>query len=247
VRVDRRQAIRAAGAVTVAAAAGCTAQPTRHPVAGSNPSPTPSPSIASAATEIAHGPRDRPQVALTFHGQGAPALVNALLGALAADGTRVTVLAVGRWLAANPALGRQILAAGHELGNHTHNHLDIDRLPGPRAYTEISSCAEVLRTVTGSIGSWFRPSQTQHASAPVRAAAARVGYPICLSYDVDSLDYSDPAPDIVVRRTLDGVAPGSIVSMHFGHPATITAMPRILSGLRARGLRPVTVTELLRS
>ncbi len=185
-------------------------------------------------------------VALTFHGQGDPAVIHALLGQLAAGGVRVTVLAVGRWLATNQALGRQILAAGHELGNHTHNHLDIDRMPASRAYPEITDCAQVLRTVSGSIGPWFRPSQTQHANAQVRALAARAGYATCLSYDVDSLDYTDPPPDTVVRQTLGGVTRGSIVSMHFGHAATVAAMPRILSGLRTRGLQPVTVTELVR-
>ncbi|MDQ5841198.1 MAG: polysaccharide deacetylase family protein [Chloroflexota bacterium] len=40
----------------------------------------------------------------------------------AAHDARVTVFAVGQWLAGTPSLGPQIMAAGHELGNHTWSH-----------------------------------------------------------------------------------------------------------------------------
>ncbi|MEN3306524.1 MAG: hypothetical protein V7603_2726 [Micromonosporaceae bacterium] len=261
--LDRRQAIRTAAALAVgtAGAAGCDAggpAGTTAGTAGGTPSATRSGGASAAPpgsapplpggalpAEVVHGPRDQPKVALTFHGQGDPALIRSLLTVLADGGVRVTVLAVGTWLAANPQLARLVLSGGHELGNHTQNHLAINRLSQARAHAEISTCAQALRSLTGSIGAWFRPSQTPHASAQVRALATRVGYPTCLSYDVDSLDYTDPPADTVVRETLKGVQPGSIVSMHFGHQATITAMPRVLSGLRSRGLRAVTVTELI--
>jgi len=37
-----------------------------------------------------------------------------------------------------------------------------------------------------------------------------------------------------------------VVSMHLGHPGTVQALPGILTDLAARGLTPVTATELLR-
>ena len=66
-----------------------------------------------------------------------------------------------------------------------------------------------------------------------------------LSYDVDSLDYTDPGPDAIVSTVLGSTRPGSIVSLHLGHSGTVTAIPAILRGLASRGLRPVTLTELL--
>ena len=122
-----------------------------------------------------HGPRDRPRVALTFHGQGEPAVVGALLDELAAARVRVTVLAVGTWLAAQPGLARRVLDAGHELGNHTQHHADIKRMPAAAAHAEIAECAQALKALTGSIGRWFRPSQTPHATPTIKAAAAAVG------------------------------------------------------------------------
>ena len=140
---------------------------------------------------------------------------------------------------------RRILRGGHELGNHTLHHLDIAALDASGAYAEIAGCAQRLRALTGSIGRWFRPSQTQYATALIEQTARQVGYPTCVSYDVDSLDYTDPGPDAVVATVLGSVQRGSIISLHLGHPGTVTALPAIVHGLASQKLSPVTLTELL--
>jgi peptidoglycan/xylan/chitin deacetylase (PgdA/CDA1 family) len=246
--MDRRDALRAVTALAAGAVAGCDATPSQSvpaaATAAARPATTtPAPRLPG---EVTHGPRDRANVALTFHGQGEPAIVGRLLNAIEKGGARVTVLAVGTWLTASPDLARRILAGGHELGNHTEHHADITRMTPARAHAEIDDCARTLRALTGSIGAWFRPSQTRHATATIRVQAARVGYPTCLSYDVDSLDYTDPGAAAVVGTTLKAIRPGSIVSLHFGHEGTVSAIAPLLRGLRSRGLTPVTMTELMR-
>jgi len=68
-----------------------------------------------------------------------------------------------------------------------------------------------------------------------------------LGFDVDPLDYKDPASATVVTRTLAAVGNGSIISLHFGHSGTVEALPKILDGLDTKQLRAVTVSELLRA
>jgi peptidoglycan/xylan/chitin deacetylase (PgdA/CDA1 family) len=199
----------------------------------------------TSAPEVGHGPRTRPEVALTFHGAGELATARAVLAELHRAGARVTVLAVGTWLASEPSAARMVLDGGHELGNHTEHHLAMRRLDGAAAYAEIEGCAQRLRRLTGGQGRWFRASGTQHTTPTIRRAAARAGYATCLSYDVDSLDWTDPAPGTVVAAVLGGARPGSVVSMHLGHQVTVRALPAVLEGLRRRGLRPVPVGELL--
>ncbi|WP_084463768.1 polysaccharide deacetylase family protein [Microtetraspora fusca] len=222
---------------------------TRPPVVKSPASPSPSAAHAlpRLPAEVAHGPRERMMVALTFHGSGSPELAEAALRAIEKAGGHATVLAVGTWLDQYPAMARRVLAGGHDLGNHTQHHLDISSLDEASARREIEECAARLRALTGSIGSWFRPSAARTATPLVRRLSARAGYPTCLSYDVDSLDHTDPGPGAVVDNVLRAVRPGSVVSMHLGHQGTVTALPRVLDGLRARGLRAVTTTELLRA
>jgi peptidoglycan/xylan/chitin deacetylase (PgdA/CDA1 family) len=172
-------------------------------------------------------------------------MADALLTEAERAGAQVTVLAVGTWLVQYPRMARRILRGGHDLGNHTMHHLDIAAMNAQGAYAEIAECARRLHALTGSIGRWFRPSQTHYATPLIEREARKIGYPTCVSYDVDSLDYTDPGPDAVVANVLGAVRPGSIISMHLGHPGTVTALPAILRALAKRGLRPVTLTELL--
>jgi len=84
-----------------------------------------------------------------------------------------------------------------------------------------------------------------HATPLVLEQAARAGYDTSISFDVDPSDYRDPGADLVRSRTLAAIEKGSIVSLHLGHQGTLDALPGILDGLAKRGLRPVTVSELL--
>jgi peptidoglycan/xylan/chitin deacetylase (PgdA/CDA1 family) len=217
-----------------------------HPAASSSSGPAPEPAIAkTAGPDIVHGPRDRQAVALTFHGQGPAELVHEIMSACHAANAQITVFAVGTWLQATPTIGREILAAGHELGNHTWSHQQMKQLSAADATREAQQGADALRTAVGTSGWWFRPSGTQHSTATIRAAAQAAGYQRCVSYDVDPSDYLDPGTAAVRDRTLAQVQPGSIISLHFGHPGTAAAMPEILAGLSRKGLAPVTLSRLL--
>jgi peptidoglycan/xylan/chitin deacetylase (PgdA/CDA1 family) len=196
---------------------------------------------------VVRGISGRPEVALTFHGAGDPGLARQILGVLRASPAspaRVTVLAVGSWLRANPDLATEFLAAGHELGNHTDTHPVLADLAEDDVIAEIGRCRAELIRVAGSPGGYFRQSGGQHSTPLIRAVAGRLGYRTCLSYDIDSLDWTDPGV-AAIRRNAAAVAKGSIVSMHLGHQGTVAALPAVLADLAARGLQPVTATRLL--
>ncbi|MFD3868927.1 polysaccharide deacetylase family protein [Streptomyces sp. NPDC058623] len=257
----RRAALRAGVATLAGLAAGCgtertadrgpapAAPPTASGAAPVKPAPAaPAPAprrFAAQPVEIGHGPRDRPRVALTFHGNGDPAIARSVLAEAERGGARVTVLAIGSWLDEHPDMARRVLDGGHELGNHTQRHLAINEMSEAEAYAEITGCAQRLKRLTGSIGTWFRPSQTQYATALVRTLAQRAGYPHVLSYDVDSLDFTSPGAAAVIRNVTGTILGGSVVSLHFGYADTVDAMPPLLEELARRKLRAVTTTELL--
>jgi peptidoglycan/xylan/chitin deacetylase (PgdA/CDA1 family) len=66
-------------------------------------------------------------------------------------------------------------------------------------------------------------------------------------WSLDSGDDHHPGVTAIRATTLSEARPGSIVLMHDGghHPQTVRALPGVIRGLRARGLRLVTVTALL--
>lgn len=260
--LNRRTLLRSTlAAMGGAAAAGCsdqqeaTAPPDPAPDRPAGPSATPSaepsspesPGVPSrTAVEVGHGPRSVPKVALTFHGNGDPALARTLLDQVEQSGARISVFVVGTWLVAHPEMARRILQGNHDLGNHTMHHQPMRRLAAPEAHREVADCAAVLRRTAGSPGRWFRASGTQQTTPLIREAATAAGYATCVSYDVDGLDWQDPGATTVRQAVLDTVKSGSIVSLHLGHRVTIEALPAILAGLSAKRLQPVTLTELLR-
>ncbi|MEE1741346.1 polysaccharide deacetylase family protein [Streptomyces sp. BE147] len=255
--VCRRDALRAGAAALTAGAllAGCAegrgdTPPTPSTAAATPAAPAHAPAPAprrfpGQPVQVEHGPRARPRVALTFHGQGDPAVAGAVLAEAERAGARLTVLAVGSWLDEHPGMARRILDGGHDLGNHTQCHLDINTMSESEAYAEISGCAQRLRRLTGSIGTWFRPSRTRYATPLVQRLARRAGYPHVLSYDVDSLDFTSPGVAAVTRKVAGEIRNGSVVSLHFGYADTVAALPLLLAEINRRRLRAVTTTELL--
>lgn len=229
-----------------------TPTPTATPSASSAspslkaPSPSVSPSPTGPLEDVVHGTSGRPEVALTFHGQGPVAIADSVLAVCRGAGAAVTVFAVGQWVQENPELVRRITAAGHDVGNHTWSHPDLPTLDEAAATAEIAKGREALASVLGEAGPWFRPSATERSTPTIRAAAFAAGYARCISYDVDPEDFREPGASLVRSRVKEKVGPGSIVSLHLGHAGTVEALPGILEDLSARGLRAVTLSTLLR-
>jgi len=202
------------------------------------------------AAAVTHGPRDRARVALTFHlgpheaGQDL-ALARQLLDDAARLATPITVFAVGQWLDEHRDLVPAILAPGNELANHTYTHPTLTALSADQVAAEIMGCQDVLARLAPAQGRYFRPSGTSTATPLILAEAGAAGYRTVVDFDVDPLDYTSPGADAVVARVRAGVRPGSIVSMHFGYPGTVSALPRVVAGLRTAGLAPVTLHSLL--
>jgi peptidoglycan/xylan/chitin deacetylase (PgdA/CDA1 family) len=214
------------------------------PAPGTLPPSSPAASVGPARY-VAHGDRALAKVALTFHASGDPALAQQLLDVVARAGVPITVFGVGQWMAQHPDLVGRMTHDGHELANHTLTHQAMGRLPEDQIDREVVGCAEVLRSLTGSITAWFRPSGIDVPTDAILAHAGRAGYPVSVGYDVDSRDFQDPGAGAVEANVLEHVQRGSIVSLHFGHQGTIEAFGPIVEGLVARQLEPVTVSGLL--
>jgi peptidoglycan/xylan/chitin deacetylase (PgdA/CDA1 family) len=234
----------------VAVASGCGTGPAPKQVtpstqAGSTTTTTtPPPAPAGPASQFVRSQSGLPEVALTFHGAGDLSITRQVLDILAQHNAKVTVLAVGTWLAATPDAVRMVHDGGHEIGNHTWSHGDLAHMKPDPMLTEIERCRDELAKLTGTPGAFFRQSQGQYATPTELAEAGKAGYQRVLSYDVDSLDWKDPGPDRI-RRAVTAATAGSIVSMHLGHAGTVAALPGVLTDLADRGLTPVTASRLL--
>ncbi|MGQ0700022.1 MAG: polysaccharide deacetylase family protein [Panacagrimonas sp.] len=203
---------------------------------------------------VSHGSRKSRYVALSFDDGPDPEVTPAVLDALAQFGARATFFTIGRSVEAHPLLARRIEAEHHELGNHSWEHSRWQNFFGaPRQLREIERGAQAIAALTG------RPAQPLYRppiglkSPPLARAAQRLQLTV-VAWSLHSRDTCSDDPERIAQRVLGKIRPGDIVLMHDGHdlpgrhrPACAEALPRILRGLRRRGLQCVTVSELLRA
>jgi peptidoglycan/xylan/chitin deacetylase (PgdA/CDA1 family) len=192
-------------------------------------------------------------VALTFDAGSDTGYAWAILDVLAADGIRATFGMTGRWAEANPDLVRRMVADGHQLVNHSYDHPSFTgRSTGSAPISQVERLDQLaradaaVRAAAGvTMAPWFRPPYGDE-DASVRADVARAGYRYELLWTVDSLGWKGlPAGD-VVRRCLDGAAPGVIYLFHVGAASTDhDALQAIIDGLRQRGYGFVTAAALV--
>jgi len=216
--------------------------------ATNSPSPEmPSPSTTALASnsDISNSLTKTKNVALTFHGAGDAKLAQAILDEVKSAGIGITVMAVGTWVVEQPQWAKRIIAEGHDLGNHTMTHKAMMHLNSTQANSEISLCTKAIRAAVGQDPKWFRPSGTPISNSIIRTAANANGFNQCITYNVDSLDYTDPTTSVVVNSVLDVIKGGDIISLHLGHAVTTKALPAIIEGIAAKNLSMTTISGLL--
>lgn len=187
---------------------------------------------------VSRGPRGRKAVALTFD-DGPSSYTPDVLRVLRRKKVKATFFVLGNLVAADPAATRRILAAGHEIANHSSDHA---LLPG---YSNLSRANRQIWRATGFKPCLFRPPYGAINSS-VRNSARDLGMKSVL-WDVDTSDWSTPGSGLISSR-ISSARNGSIVLMHDGggpRSQTVAALPGAIRNLRSRGYRFETVTRLL--
>ena len=187
------------------------------------------------------GGGNEPVVALTFDDGPGPR-THEILRILAVHRAPGTFFVVGNRLELPGTPSVDAFGPTHVLGNHTWSHASLRRLSPRDRRAEILSAQRALEEAVGSEIDLFRPPYG-HRDERLDRLISRLGL-VQVIWSSTSGDDRPSTPTQMVRRIRSQVRPGAIVLMH-EHPATIQALPRILQLVRARGLRPVTVPELL--
>jgi peptidoglycan/xylan/chitin deacetylase (PgdA/CDA1 family) len=195
-------------------------------------------------------------VALTFDDGPSP-WTEQILDLLAAHDGRATFFALG-CLAADDERGptlRRVVESGCEVGNHTFTHPHLTEIGDEEIRDEFERAGGAIEAATSTRPRLWRPPFF-HVDERVRAAVAPFGL-LEVGCSMMPWDWEWDS-DRTVEFVLERLRPGSIVCMHDGRPpdepaelsrptreATVTAVGVILETMRERGLRSVTITELL--
>lgn len=158
------------------------------------------------------------------------------------------------------AILRRIVDEGHELGNHTAEHLHLPTLTEAEIEAQIVGVEEAVRTVLGPSAPrlslvrapygepyWFKRSDPEFMK--VAAIVRRHGVHIGWAIDPKDFHCKKDDGDCVLRKVvakLDAGAHG-IVLLHCDESQVAAALPSIIAAMRARGLRFGTTEEVVRA
>jgi len=199
---------------------------------------------------LVHGDRHGDSVALTFDDGPNEPYTSQVLDILKARGVRATFFLVGINARNYPETVRRIVAEGHEIANHSFTHPYLIREGGESMLWQIDETQRTLEEISGVRPRWFRPP---HGFRDPRLfpKTRRLSLDVC-EWSNMPRDWTRPGTRVIVDRVLRDLQPGDIVLLHDGagtvhggdRSQTVEALPRILDALAARGLRPVTVTQI---
>lgn len=194
--------------------------------------------------KIIRGDIRKRRIALTFDDGPHPVYTLQLLGILRRMHTPATFFVVGKQVEKNPALVQLEVAEGHEVGNHTYDHVNLTVIPPELIAYELDECNAAIKKATGSSARFFRPPGGDYNGDVIRDASQR-GY-ITTLWTNDPGDFMRLPSDVILKRSLDHLENGAIILLHDGIPQTMQILPQLITEARKRGYQFVTVSQLAR-
>jgi peptidoglycan/xylan/chitin deacetylase (PgdA/CDA1 family) len=230
---------------------GCIFLMASHRVGSPTPKPgAKSPGIPGYGQEVVRGPRGKSEVARTFDAGATAECFDDLMVALQAAHVQSTFFITGNWAERNRECAAAITKHGHEVGNHTWNHLDLTKQPDEIVREEIMRADVLLHELSGQSPRprWRAPFGARDDR--VLRIANNLGYR-SIYWTLDSRDADEPrkTSEFLIDRITgqsDTDLDGAIILMHVGERSTAEALPAIIANLQGRGFRLVTISELLR-
>ena len=198
------------------------------------------------------GPRDRPQVALTFDDGPYPGATERIADSLAAVGATATFFCVGRCVERYPELALALHRAGHELENHTFSHGTGSHLfRADLLRQDLERCQEVLQGIRNSAPRYYRPA-VGIRNPVVHGVARALGLEV-VTWTRSARDGLFTLQMGRAMRLASGVEAGTILALHDGalsdrralRDGTVRHLPMLLRELKARGFALVTLEQLL--
>jgi peptidoglycan/xylan/chitin deacetylase (PgdA/CDA1 family) len=195
------------------------------------------------------GRTDSQAVALTFDDGPGPD-TERILDVLAEHQVCATFFMIGRHVERFPQIAKRIVGSGHEVGNHSYSHPIYLYRSARETSRQLERAQAVIAATAGISPKLARPPCGVRTPAYFRAAR-RLGLRT-VQWDVAGFDWKRRSGEQIAHDVLRKVRTGSIVLLHDGDSEgkrdrreTVVALPLIIEGLGARGLRVVPLSQLL--
>ena len=190
-----------------------------------------------------HLDRASKQIALTFDdGPNDPHTLR-LLEVLARHEVQATFFVIGRFAQKRPDIVREIVSAGHVVGNHTFSHPLLTLKSTARIKEEVINCDRALSDAIGVHSKLFRPPFGGRRLAVFRIIRELGLEPVM--WNVTGYDWNAPSAEHIERKVSAKIRGGDIILLHDGshirfgtdRSNTVTATDRLITRYKAEEYR----------
>ncbi|MFC4682212.1 LysM peptidoglycan-binding domain-containing protein [Exiguobacterium aestuarii] len=186
-------------------------------------------------------------VALTFDDGADGANTNKILDILAKNNVKATFFLTGSGANNHPQYIKNIATKGHQLGNHSYTHPDFTKLTATQMKSELDRTEALIKSLTGKTTKPLFRAPFGAVNSAVLNGVGAAGYGYTIQWNIDTIDWKGLTASQINTKVQTNIKPGSIVLMHTGAgaPGTPLALPTMISQLKAKGYKFVTVSQLL--
>ena len=181
-----------------------------------------------------------PRIALTFDDGPNARYTPILLDGLKKRNIRASFFLIGENIEGNEDILLQMRRDGHLIGNHTWDHVQLDKIPAEKARLEIEKTNNRIYEASGIYPSYVRPP----FGAWIKDMELSVTM-LPVFWDVDTLDWQSKNIDSILSIAQKQVHDGSIILMHDGYQTSVDAALKIADLFTEKGYVFVTADQLL--
>jgi peptidoglycan-N-acetylglucosamine deacetylase len=192
------------------------------------------------------------QLALTYDDGPNDPHTQRLLEVLTRHEVHATFFLIGRYVQQRPDIVRDLVKAGHVVGNHTFTHPFLTFKGARELKSQLEHCDHALTDAAGEHSKLFRPPFGGRRPAVLRIARRMGLEPIM--WNVTGYDWNAPSAEHIERKVTSQVRGGDVVLLHDGghrefgadRSYTITTTDRLISRYKSEGYEFVTIPEMMR-
>jgi peptidoglycan-N-acetylglucosamine deacetylase len=196
-----------------------------------------------SASPVYRGNPDKPMISFIINVAWGNEYIPDMLATLKKHHVYATFFLEGRWVKNNPELAKMIVDAGHEIGNHSYSHPNMETLETSKVTAELKKTNEIIEVTTGKKVKWFAPPSGSYRDEVVKIAHNMDMRTIMWS--VDTIDWQKPQPDVLINRVMSKLHKGAIILMH-PTASTANSLNSLIVQIKDRELRLGTISSLVK-
>ncbi|MFA5449363.1 MAG: polysaccharide deacetylase family protein [Clostridia bacterium] len=183
------------------------------------------------------------KAALTFDAAWGADKTSQIMDILEKEGYRGTFFLVGFWIDKYPEKVQEIHDRGHLVGNHSTNHLHMNKLSKDDIAKEINLTSQKIKNAIGYSPRFFRAPFGEYSNRMLEYADES-GVQV-IQWDVDTLDWKGLSGGEIASRVIAKAKDGSIILCHNNSDHILEALPLMIAALKNKGITPVRLDELV--